>query len=135
MSNGFIRATVYPRWISNLVLVKKHNSKWRVCVDFSNLNQACPKDSFSLPRIDQLVDVIAGHKLLSFMDTYSGYNQISMHPSYEENTLFITDRGLYYYKLMPFNLKNVGATYQRLVNRIFADLIGKMMKVYVEDIW
>ena len=89
-------------------------------MDFTDLNKACPKDSFPLPRIDQLVDVTAGHELLSFMDAYSGYNQIRMNKADEEKTAFTTDQGLYCYKVMPFGLKNAGATYQRLVNRIFA---------------
>ena len=75
---GFIREVYYPDWLVNVVLVKKANGKWRMCVDFTNLNKACPKESFHLQRIDQLVDSIAGHKLLTFMDTFSGYNQIKM---------------------------------------------------------
>ncbi|KAI5348967.1 hypothetical protein L3X38_001854 [Prunus dulcis] len=96
-----------------------------MCVDYTNLNRACPKDSFPLPRIDQLVDAIAGHALLSFMDAYSGYNQIFMHSEDQAHTSFITDRDLYCYKVMPFGLKNVEATYQRLVNHLFAPLIVK----------
>ena len=103
------------------------------CINFTNLKKACPKNSLPLPRIDQLIDAMAGHELLSFMDTYSGYNQIPMYKLDEEHTSFITDRGLYYYKAMPFGLKNAGATYQRLVNRMFKDLIGKSMEVYVDD--
>ena len=90
-----------------------------------NINKACPKDSFPMPRIDQLVDAEVGHELLSFMDTYSGYNQISMYELDEEHNSFITDQGLYCYKAMPFGLKNVGATYQRLVNTMFKELIKK----------
>ena len=82
-----------------------------MCIDYTNLNRACPKDSFPLPRIDQLVDATAGHALLSFMDAYSGYNQIFMHLEDQAHTSFITDRGLYYYKVMPFGLKNASATY------------------------
>ncbi|KAK0581993.1 hypothetical protein LWI29_020215 [Acer saccharum] len=104
-----------------------------MCVDFTDLNKACPKDSFPLPRIDQLVDATAGHELLSFMDAYSGYNQIRMNKADEEKTSFTTDQSLYCYKVMPFGLKNTGATYQRLVNRIFARQIGKNMEVYVDD--
>ncbi|KAL5567230.1 hypothetical protein UlMin_030394 [Ulmus minor] len=88
------------------------NGNWRVCVDFTDLNKACPKDNFPLPRIDQLVDATAGHELLSFMDAYSGYNQIRMHQPDQEHTAFLTDQGLYCYKVMPFGLKNAGATYQ-----------------------
>ena len=91
-----------------MVLVKKSSGKWRVCTDFTDLNKACPKDSFPLPRIDQLVDATAGHELLSFMDTYSGYNQIRMDPKDEEKTSVITNQGLYCYNIMPFGLKNAG---------------------------
>ena len=78
MKAGFIREAKYPKWISNVVLVKKANGKWRMCVNFTDFNKACPKDSFSLPKIDQLVDSTAGHNLLSFIDAFSGYNQIPM---------------------------------------------------------
>ena len=98
-----------------------------------NLNRACPKDNFPLPRIDQLVYAMVGHELLSFMDMYSRYNQILMYEPDEEHTSFITDQGLYYYKAMPFCLKNAGVTYQRLVNRMFKDLIGKSIEVYMDD--
>ena len=74
MTVGFIWEVYYPEWLANVVLVKKANGKWRMCIDFTDLNKACPKDSFSLPRIDQLVDFIAGHKLLTFMDAFSRYN-------------------------------------------------------------
>ena len=86
---GFIREVNYPEWISNVVLVKKANGKWRMCADFTDftdLNKACPKDSFPLPKIDQLVDSTAGHGLLSFMDAFSGYNQIPMFKQDEEST-------------------------------------------------
>ncbi|KAL5569910.1 hypothetical protein UlMin_026485 [Ulmus minor] len=129
----FIEEANYPDWIANVVLVKKANGNWRVCVDFTDLNRACPKDSFPLPRIDQLVDATAGRELLSFMDAYSGYNQIRMHEGDQEHTAFLTNQGLYCYKVMPFGLKNAGATYQRLVNKMFKDQIGKMMEVYVDD--
>ena len=71
-----IREAYYADWLANIVLVKKNNGKWRVCTNFTDLNQACPKDCYPLPRIDQLVDATSGHQLLSFMDVYSGYNQI-----------------------------------------------------------
>ena len=119
-----IREVYYPDWLANVVMVRKANEKWRICVDYSDLNKAYPKDSFPLPRIDQLVDATSGHTLLSFMDAFSSYNQIWMDPEDEEHTSFITDRGTYCYKVMPFSLKNVGATYQRLVNKIFQSQIG-----------
>ena len=97
--------------MANPVLVKKKNEKWRTSVDFTNLNKACPKDNFPLSRIDQLVDATVGHQLFSFMDAYSGYNQIPMNPKEEEHTSFVIDRGLYCYKVMPFGMKNTGPTY------------------------
>ena len=117
----------------NVVLVKKTNGKWRMCMDFTNLNKACPKDSFPLPRIDQLVNSTARHRLLTFMDAFSGYNQIKMLKEDQEKTAFITSQGLYYYKVMPFRLKNTGVIYQRLVNKMFNKQIGRNMEVYVDD--
>ena len=125
---GFIREVYYPEWLANVVLVKKANGKWRMCVDFTDLNKACPKDSFPLPRIDQLVDSTAGHKLLTFMDAFLGYNQIKMAKKDQAKTAFITSQGLYCYKVMPFGLKNAGATYQRLVNKMFSQQIGRTWK-------
>ncbi|CAL8088578.1 unnamed protein product [Prunus armeniaca] len=81
-------------------MVRKGNGGWRMCQDYTDLKKACPKDSFPLPRIDQLVDATAGHELLSFLDAYSGYNQIFMHPADSEHMTFITDRGLYCYNVM-----------------------------------
>ena len=78
MSASFIWEVYYPDWLANIVLEKKANGKWRICVNFTDLKKACPKDSFPLPRIDQLVDSTARHKLLMFMDAFSGYNQIKM---------------------------------------------------------
>ncbi|MES7295872.1 reverse transcriptase family protein [Cutibacterium acnes] len=98
-----------------------------------DLNKACPKDSFPLPHIDRLVEATAGNELLSFMDAFSGYNQILMNPDDREKTAFITERGTYCYKVMPFGLKNAGATYQRLVNRMFAGQLGATMEVYIDD--
>lgn len=130
---GFIREVDYPDWLANVVLVKKANGKWRMCVHFTDLNKACPKDCFPLPRIDQLVDSTAGHEVLSFMDAFSSYNQIRMAEFDQEKMSFTTDRGLYCYTVMPFGLKNAGATYQRLVNKMFQAQIGRSMEVYVDD--
>ena len=117
---GSIREFQYPDLLVNPVIVKKKNGKWRGCIDFTDLNKACPKDSFPLPHIDRLVEAPAGHELLSFMDAFSGYNQILMNPDDHEKTSFITERGTYCYKVMPFGLKNAGPTYQRLVNKMFS---------------
>ena len=92
-----IREVEYPEWLANVVLVKKENGKWRLCIDFTNVNRACPKYSFLLPQIDLIVDATAGHELLSFMDAFSGYNQISMEPNDQEKTSFITGQGSYCY--------------------------------------
>jgi hypothetical protein len=130
---GFIREVDYPQWLANVVLVKNSSGKWRMCVDFTDLNKACPKDSFPLPWMDVLIDSTSRHELLSFMDAFSGYNQIHMSELDEEKTSFITDRGLYCYNMMPFGLKNARTTYQRLVNRMFSDQIGRNVEVYVDD--
>ena len=104
-------------------------------MDYTNLNDACLKDNFPLPRINQIVDdATAGHELLSFLDAYSGYNQISMYPPDEPKTAFITPYDMYCYKVMSFGLKNVGVTYQRMMSRVFEPLLGKTMEVYIDDI-
>ncbi|RVX20296.1 Transposon Ty3-G Gag-Pol polyprotein [Vitis vinifera] len=124
----------YPNWLANVVVVPKKEGKWRVCVDYTNLNNACPKDSFPLPRIDQIVDSTIGQGMLSFLDAFSGYHQIPMTPADEENTAFITPHDLYCYKVMSFGLKNVGAIYQRLMTKIFKPLVGRTVEVYIDDI-
>ena len=113
-------------------MVKKENGKWRICVDFMDLNNACPKDSFPLPRIDRLVDSTAEHKLLTFMDAFSRYNQIQMDEEDQEKIAFFANQGLYCYKVMPFGLKNARATYQRLVNQMFSKQIGRNVEVYID---
>ena len=89
-------------------------------MDFTDLNKACPKDSYPLQRVNVLVDSTARHQLLSFMDAFSGYNQIRMHEANQEKTSFVTSQGLFCYKVMPFSLKIAGVTYQRLMNMMFA---------------
>ncbi|KAJ9556001.1 hypothetical protein OSB04_010615 [Centaurea solstitialis] len=133
LKTGKIREVKYPDWLANVVVVQKKNGKWRVCIDFTDLNKACPKDPFPLPHIDAMVDATAGHELLTFMDAYSGYNQILMHKDDQEKTAFMTDKGIYCYKVMPFGLENAGSTYQRLVNRMFKDHLGRTMEVYIDD--
>ena len=129
----FILEVYYPDWLANVVIVKKANGKWRMHVDFTDLNKACPKDSYHLPHIDHLVDSIAGHHLLSFMDAFLGYNQIRMDEIDQEKTSFVTSQGLFCYKVMPFGLKNAGATYQILVNHMFHPQIGQNVVVYMDD--
>ncbi|XP_052734193.1 uncharacterized protein LOC108339372 [Vigna angularis] len=133
MNAQFIRELTYTTWLSNVVMVKKSNGQWRMCVDFTDLNKACPKDSYPLPSIDRLVDGASGHVILSFLDAYSGYNQIPMYKPDQNKTAFITERANYCYEVMPFGLKNAGATYQRLMDKIFHHQIGRCMDVYVDD--
>ena len=133
MATKFIREMYYPNWLANVVMVKKANGKWRMCVDFTDLNKAFPKNSYPLPRIDQLMDSTTCHKLLSFIDAFSGYNQIRMDEANQEKTSFVTSQGLFCYEVIPFGLKNAGATYQRLVNHMFRPQIGRNIEVYVDD--
>ena len=116
----FIREMHYPDWLANVVMVKKANEKWRMCVDFTNLNKASLKDSYPLPQIDALVDSTIMHQLLSFMDAFSSYNQIKLNEANQEKTSFVTSQGLFCYKVMAFRLKNTGTTDQRVMNRMFA---------------
>ncbi|XP_074374074.1 uncharacterized protein LOC141714454 [Apium graveolens] len=117
----FIEEIQYPDWLANVVVVKKSNGKWRMCVDYTDLNKACPKDHYPLPNIDQLIDAMTGYEVLSFLDAFSGYHQISMNDRDVPKTAFITPKGTYAYIKMPFGLKNAGATFQRMVNKIFKE--------------
>lgn len=130
---GFIRKVTYTTWLANVVMVKKNNGKWRMCTNYIDLNKACPKDLHPLPNIYNLVDGASGHKMLSFLDSYLGYNQIPMYEPDHEKTTFITEKGKFCYDVMSFGLKNAGQTYQRLMDKIFTDQIGRSMNVYVDD--
>ena len=115
-----------------MVVVPNKGGKWRVCVDYTDLNDACPKDSFHLPRIDQIVDASSRHGMLSFLDAFSGYHQIPMYLEDVEKTALISPQGLFGYNVMPFGLKNTGVTYQRLVTKMFRPLLRKTMEVYID---
>ncbi|XP_012844975.1 PREDICTED: uncharacterized protein LOC105965010 [Erythranthe guttata] len=117
---GHIREIQFSEWLSNAVLVAKPGGKWRMCIDFRDLNAACPKDHYPLPRIGQLVDATAGCELLTMMDASQGYYQVR---------LDVIDQP----RVMPFGLKNAGATYQRLVDKVFAKQLGRNLEVYVDD--
>ena len=134
LTASFIKPIQHPKWLSNIVPVKKKNCQIRCCVDFCNLNKACLKDEFPLPNIDLLVDSAAGSSMFSFMDGYSGYDQIRMAAKDAKKTAFETPIGNFYYTVMLFDLKNARATYQRTMTTIFYDMIHEEMEDYVDDI-
>ena len=118
----FIKEVYHREWLANPVLVlKKNNNEWRMCVDYTDLNKQYPKDPFGLPRIDQVINLTAGCVLLSFLDCYSGYHQIALKEEDHIKTAIITPFGAYAYKTMSFGLKNVGATYQRAIQLCFTN--------------
>ena len=124
-----IREVEYSEWLANVVLFKKANDKWQICIDFTDINRACTKDSFPLPRIDLIVDATVGHVhgcLVWLQSDQYGFND-------QEKTSFVTGQGTYCYQVMPFGLKNAGATYQRLVNKMFQKQIRASMDVYIDD--
>lgn len=131
---GVIREVRYPKWPTNLVIVPKKGGKERMCVDFTNLNKACPQDPFPLPRIDQIVDSTAECDLLSFLDVFSGYHQIKMAVEDVEKTAFLTPCGVYCYTCMPFALRNAGTTFQRLMHITLRRQLGRNAEAYVDDI-
>jgi len=131
---GFVREVKYPTWIANVVPVRKKNGQLRICVDFRDLNDACPKDDFLLPVTELMIDSTTGHEALSFMDCTAGYNQILMAPEDQEATAFRTPKGIFCYKVMPFGLKNAGATYQRAMQTVFDDMLHKKVECYVDDL-
>ena len=123
-----IKEMFFLEWLSTTVVVKKKNGKWRVCVDFTNLNRACSKDPFLVLKIYQLVDATYGHPRMSFLDAFQGYHQIALALEDQENTSFISLKGNYHYIVMPFRLKNARATYQQMVTRMFKDQVGSMVE-------
>lgn len=134
LAAGFIMEVFHPEWLANPVLVRKKNGTWRMCIDYTSLNKACPKDPFALPRTDQVIDSTAGCELLSFLDAYSGYHQIALDPADRLKTSFITLFGAFCYITMAFGLKNAGATFQRCMQKCFLPQIGWNVHVYVDDI-
>ncbi|GJS47076.1 reverse transcriptase domain-containing protein [Tanacetum coccineum] len=131
---GIMKEVHYHSWLSNPVMVKKHDGSWRMCVDFKDLNKACPQDGYPLPEIDWKVESLCGYPFKCFLDAYKGYHQIKMAKEDEEKTAFITNQGIFCYLKMSFGLKNVKATYQRLVDKAFQRQIGRNLEVYVDDL-
>jgi hypothetical protein len=140
LAAGFIMEVLHPDWVSNPVLMEKKKDEpaivkiWRMCVDYTNLNKACPKDPFPLPRIDQVIDSTDGCELLLFVDAYSGFHQIPLYEPDQIKTSFITPYGTYCYRTMPFGLRNAGTTYQRCMQKCLHDQIDKNVQVYVDDV-
>ena len=130
---GAIKEVFYPRWLANTVVVKKKSGKWRVCVDFTNLNKAYPKDPFPMPKIDQLVDATVGHPQMSFLDAFQGYHQIPLALDDQEKTAFVTPIRNYHYKVMLFGLKNAGSIYQKMMTRMFESQLRKNIEIYIDD--
>ncbi|RDX63519.1 hypothetical protein CR513_58044, partial [Mucuna pruriens] len=132
---GFLAVAKYPQWVANIVPVLKKDEKVRMCVNYRELNRASPKDNFHLPHIDLLVNNTAQHSYYSFMDGFSGYNQIRMAPEDKEKTTFITTWGTFCYKVMPFGLKNAGATYQRAMVTLFYNMMHKELFERLRKYW
>jgi hypothetical protein len=125
LAAGFVRECLHPVWLANPVLVPKKTGGLRMCINYTDLNKHCPKDPFPLPRIDQVVDSTVERVLLCFLDCYSGYHQIALHPDDENKIVFITPHGIYCYKVM---------TYQKAIQRCLKTQIGKNVKAYVDDV-
>lgn len=130
----FIRTLAYASWISNIVPISKKNGSICICIDFWDLNKACPKDDFPLPNINTIVDLIVGHSMFSLMDRFSRYNQIIIAPKDQEKKSFTCAWGTFCWNVMPFGLKNVGATYQWATSTIFHYMMHIFMEEYVDDI-
>jgi hypothetical protein len=133
---GFIRPCRYAEWIFSIVPVQKKDGRWRVYVDFRDLNRATPKDEYPMPVVETLINVTADNKILCFMDGNAGYNQIFMAPKDIYKTAFRVPIvvGLFEYVVVTFGLKNAGATYQRVMNYIYHDLISKLVEIYIDDV-
>ena len=130
---GAIKEVFYPEWLANTVVMKKKNGKWRVCVDFTDLNKVCPKDHLPMSWIDQFMDVTVGHSRMSFLDVFQGYHQIPLVLDDQERIAFVTPIRNYHYKVMPFDLKNTRATYQRMMIRMFEPQLEKNIEIYIDN--
>jgi hypothetical protein len=131
---NFIEPIAYPTWLANVVMVQKKSCKWRMCIDFTSLNKACPKDNFPLPRIDKIVDSAARCEVMSLLDCFSGYHQIYMKEEDKASTSFITPFGTYYFIRMLEGLKNAGSTFSRLTKTVLKSQVDRNILTYVDDI-
>jgi hypothetical protein len=131
---GFIEEVHHPVWLANPFIIPKAYGKLWMCIDYTNLNKACPKDPYPLPRIDQFMDSTSGCDLLSFLDAYSSFHQIQMSRQDRNHTAFVTVDGLYCYVVMPYGLKNALPTFVQAMSKTFGGLIRDRIEVYVDDI-
>jgi hypothetical protein len=131
---NFIEPVAYPTWLANVVMVQKKRGKWRMCIGFTSLNKACPKDNFPLPRIDKIVDNAVGCEVMSLLDCFSGYHQIYMKEEDKASTSFITPFGTYCFIRMLEGLKNAGSTFSRLTKMVLESQVGRNIFTYVDDI-
>jgi hypothetical protein len=130
----FIEPIAYPTWLTNVVMVQKKSGKWRMCIDFTSLNKAYPKDNFPLPQIDKIVDSTAGYEVMSLLDCFSSYHQIYMKEEDKASTSFITPFGTYCFVQMLEGLKNAGSTFSRLTKKVLESQVGSNIFTYIDDI-
>jgi len=133
LNAGFIYPISDSEWVSPLVIVPKKNGKWRVCVDYRALNKATQKDHFPLPFINQVLDNLAGKKFFSFLDGFSGYNQIKIAPQDQDKTTFTSPWGTFSYRVLPFGLCNAPTTFQRAVIGIFSDMLNDSLEIFMDE--
>ena len=131
---GIIVSLRYSEWVSNLVSVRKKTGEIRLCIDFRNLNRACLKDNYPLPKMDHILQKVVGAKRISLLDGFSGYNQVLVYPTDQHKTAFTTPWGTFMYVKMPFGLMNAGATFQRAMDIAFSEDIGVFIVIYLDDI-
>jgi hypothetical protein len=131
---SFIKEVYHPDWLANPILVPKRNKDWRMCVDYTNLNEACKKDPYDLPRIDQVMDSTAGYNLLSFLDCYSGYHHTPLKKEDQIKTSFIILFGAFCYTMMLNGLKSIGATYQRGIQWCQHIQLRHNAEEYIDDV-
>jgi hypothetical protein len=131
---NFIEPIAYPTWLANVVMVQKKSGKWHMCIDFTSLNKAYPKDNFPLPRIDKIVDSAAGCEVMSLLDCFSGYHQIYVKEEDKANTSFTTPFDTYYFIRMLEGLKNTRSTFSRLTKRVLESQVGRNTFTYVDDV-
>jgi hypothetical protein len=124
----------YSEWIANLLPVRKKNGEIRLCVDFKNLNKCSRKDNYPFPKMEHILQKVSGASVMSFIDGFSGYNQIEFHPDDKEKTTFTTPWGTFMYEKMPFGLMNAGATFQRAMDIAFVGEKDKFVLIYLDDI-